>query len=90
MERKLIMKKVTAFVGSAHRKNTHKAVVQFLENLEALGDVECEIVTLSKYDLGICRGCRLCFERGEEYCPSKVLTVSSSQHPTTASRYQDL
>jgi multimeric flavodoxin WrbA len=71
MERKLIMKKVTAFVGSAHRKNTHKAVVQFLENLEALGDVECEIVTLSKYDLGICRGCRLCFERGEEYCPLK-------------------
>ncbi len=65
------MKKVTAFVGSAHKKNTHKAVVQFLNNLQALGDVEYEIVTLSDYKLGICRGCRLCFEKGEEFCPLK-------------------
>jgi len=65
------MKKVTAFVGSAHKKNTHKAVVQFLNSLQALGDVEYEIVTLSDYKLGICRGCRLCFEKGEEFCPLK-------------------
>ena len=65
------MKKVTAFVGSAHKKNTYKAVVQFLNNLQALGDVEYEIVTLSDYKLGICRGCRLCFEKGEEFCPLK-------------------
>jgi multimeric flavodoxin WrbA len=65
------MKKVTAFVGSAHKKNTHSAVVQFLNNLQALGDVEYEIVTLSDYRLGICRGCRLCFEKGEEFCPLK-------------------
>ena len=65
------MKKVTAFVGSAHKKNTHKAVVQFLNNLQALGDVEYEIVTLSDYKLGVCRGCRLCFEKGEEFCPLK-------------------
>ncbi len=65
------MKKVTAFVGSAHKRNTHNAVVQFLNNLQALGDVECEIVTLSDYKLGTCRGCRLCFEKGEEFCPFK-------------------
>jgi len=65
------MKKVTAFVGSAHKKNTHNAVVQFLNNLQALGDVECEIVTLSDYTLKACRGCRLCFEKGEEFCPLK-------------------
>jgi multimeric flavodoxin WrbA len=65
------MKKVTAFVGSAHRKNTHSAVVQFLNNLQALGDVEYEIVTLTDYKLGICRGCRLCFDKGEEFCPLK-------------------
>ena len=65
------MKRVTAFVGSAHKKNTHKAAVQFLNNLQALGDVEYEIVTLSDYRLGICRGCRLCFEKGEEFCPLK-------------------
>jgi multimeric flavodoxin WrbA len=65
------MKKVTAFVGSAHKKNTHSAVVQFMNNLQALGDVEYEIVTLTDYKLGICRGCRLCFEKGEEFCPLK-------------------
>jgi multimeric flavodoxin WrbA len=65
------MKKVTAFVGSAHKHNTHAAVVQFLNNLQALGDVQYEIVTLSDYRLGACRGCRLCFEKGEEFCPLK-------------------
>ena len=65
------MKKVIAFVGSAHKQNTHKAVVQFLNNLQALGDVEYEIITLSNYKLGACRGCRVCFEKGEEFCPLK-------------------
>jgi multimeric flavodoxin WrbA len=65
------MKKVTAFVGSARKKNTHHAVVQFLNNLQALGDVEYEIVTLSDYTLKACRGCCLCFEKGEEFCPLK-------------------
>lgn len=65
------MKRVTAFVGSAHKKNTHRAVVHFLNSLQALGDVECEIVTLSDYTLKPCRGCRVCFERGEELCPLK-------------------
>lgn len=65
------MKKVTAFVGSAHKKITHAAVRRFLDDLRTLGDVETEIVTLSDHRLGICRGCRLCFERGEEACPLK-------------------
>lgn len=65
------MKRVTAFVGSAHKKNTHEAVLQFLNNLQALGDIQYEIVTLSNYKLGTCRGCRLCFEKGEEFCPLK-------------------
>jgi multimeric flavodoxin WrbA len=65
------VKRITAFVGSAHKRNTHSAVVQFLNNLQALGDVEYEIVTLSDYTLKTCRGCRVCFERGEEFCPLK-------------------
>jgi len=65
------MKKVTAFVGSAHKRMTHSAVRQFLDDLQSLGDVESEIVTLSDYRLGTCRGCRLCFDKGEEACPLK-------------------
>jgi multimeric flavodoxin WrbA len=65
------MKRVTAFVGSARKKSTYNAVRQFLDNLQSRGDVECEIVALSDHRLGTCRGCKLCFEKGEEFCPLK-------------------
>jgi multimeric flavodoxin WrbA len=65
------MKKVTAFVGSGHKRLTHDAVRQFLDDLRSCGDVETELVTLSDYKIGTCRGCRLCFDRGEENCPLK-------------------
>ena len=65
------MKRVVAFVGSAHRRNTHNAVMQFLQNLQALGDVEYEIVTLHDYTLKACRGCEVCIWKGEEFCPLK-------------------
>ncbi len=65
------MKKVTAFVGSARKKHTHEAVAQFLRNLQSMGDIEYEIVTLSDYQIATCRGCKVCFEKGEEFCPLK-------------------
>ena len=65
------MKRVTAFVGSARKKSTYNAVRQFLDNLQSLGDVEYEIVVLSDHRLGTCRGCMMCFEKGEESCPLK-------------------
>jgi multimeric flavodoxin WrbA len=65
------MKKVTAFVGTARRQHTHYAVRQFLENLQSRGDVEHEIVALTDYRLELCRGCKICFGRGEEFCPLK-------------------
>jgi multimeric flavodoxin WrbA len=65
------MKKVTAIVGSARKKNTYKAVVQFMNNLQVMGDVEFEIARLSDYQLGICRGCQICFKKGEAFCPLK-------------------
>jgi len=65
------MKKVTAFVGTARKKHTYYAVRRFLDNLQALGDIECEIVALSDYKLEMCRGCKNCFRKGEEFCPLK-------------------
>jgi multimeric flavodoxin WrbA len=65
------MKKVVAFVGSARKKATYNATLQFLSNLQALGGVEYEIVALSDYRLETCRGCQLCFDKGEEFCPLK-------------------
>ena len=63
------MKKVTAFVGAARKKFTYDAVRQFLDSLKSQGDVETEIVRLSDYRLGTCRGCKVCFMKGEEFCP---------------------
>ena len=71
MQKSNAVKKVTAFVGTPSKKHTYNAVREFLERLEALGGVECEIVTLSDYNIGTCRGCKLCFEKGEEFCPLK-------------------
>jgi multimeric flavodoxin WrbA len=65
------VKKVTAFVGSARKKHTHDAVVEFLAHLQSTGDVEYEIVRLSDYRLEFCKGCKVCFSRGEEHCPLK-------------------
>jgi multimeric flavodoxin WrbA len=65
------MKKVTAFVGSARKMHTYDAVVQFLGNLQAMGDIETEIIRLSDYQLQVCRGCRACLRKGEERCPLK-------------------
>jgi multimeric flavodoxin WrbA len=66
------VKKVTAFVGSAHKGGaTYRAARRFLDNLESFGDVQGEIVVLSDYELGVCRGCKTCFDRGEQRCPFK-------------------
>ena len=65
------MKKITTFVGSARKGHTYDAVTQFLKNLQSLGDIEVEIVRLSDYRIGVCKGCQVCFSKGEEHCPLK-------------------
>lgn len=65
------MKKVTVFLGAATKMHTHAAVGRFLDELRSRGDVECETLVLSDFRLGTCRGCQLCFAKGEENCPLK-------------------
>ena len=63
-------KKVTVFVGSAHKRGaTWRAARVFLDGLERYGDVRGEIVVLSDFHLGVCRGCKACTNHGEERCP---------------------
>ena len=63
--------KVTAFVGNAQKRHTYNATEQFLKKIESFGDIEFEIVQLSDYHLETCKGCRLCIDKGEEFCPLK-------------------
>lgn len=64
------MKTVTAFVGSARKDGvTHRATRRLLDDLQSFGDVRSEVVFLSEHDVRLCRGCKACFIRGEEFCP---------------------
>jgi multimeric flavodoxin WrbA len=65
------MKKVTAFIGTQTKKATYRAVKEFEKNLKQYGEIDFEYVFLSDYHLEFCRGCKLCFDKGEEYCPLK-------------------
>lgn len=63
--------KVTAFVGSARKKHTYHATELFLKNLQSKGEIDYEIVPLHDYRIEICRGCKLCLDKGEEFCSLK-------------------
>jgi len=63
------MKRVAAFIGTQTRRHTYEAVQEFEKRLKELGDIEFEYVFLSDYNLEFCRGCKLCFDKGEEFCP---------------------
>lgn len=65
------MKKVTVFIGSPRKRATYQAVQEFEKNLKSYGSIDFEYVFLKDYHLENCRGCCLCFNKGEEYCPSK-------------------
>lgn len=61
--------KVTVFIGSERKKATYQAAAEFGKYLKTYGGVEIEYVFLCDYNIGFCRGCKLCFDKGEEYCP---------------------
>jgi multimeric flavodoxin WrbA len=63
--------KVTAFIGSGRKRHTYNASKKILQNLQSLGNVDYEIVRLIDYNLGTCKGCQLCLEKGEEFCSFK-------------------
>lgn len=64
------MMRVLAIIGSPRKHgNTYEAVQRVESELRALGQVEVEYLCLSDRDLKLCRGCRVCFGRGEDHCP---------------------
>ena len=65
------MKKITALIGSARKGGTYKAVQAFKSALKKHEAIDFEVVFLNDYDLKYCNGCKLCFDKGEEYCPLK-------------------
>lgn len=65
------MKKVIALIGSQRKKGTYGTALKFGEYLKFYGEIEFETIFLHDYNLGFCTGCKLCFDKGGEYCPLK-------------------
>ncbi len=65
------VKKIMALLGTEQRRTTYESVLEFEEQLKTLGEVDFEIVFLNDYRLEFCRGCKLCFDKGELFCPLK-------------------
>ena len=63
--------KILAIMGSPHKGNTFEKIKIIEEKLLKNEDVEFEIVNLMDIDLKPCRGCFLCFIKGDFCCPLK-------------------
>lgn len=67
-----LRKRVMILVGSPQKRGASaRAAEIFASRLEALGNVETEIIKLADYNIGVCRGCKVCVTHGEERCPLK-------------------
>lgn len=61
--------KILAIMGSPHKGNTLELTQRIEEHLKRLGEVNFEYLHLKDLDLKPCKGCFVCFLRGEEHCP---------------------
>lgn len=77
--------KVLVLVGSYRRNgNTDQITGLIKENLQKEAahqqtSLEIETIYLGQQDLKFCRGCRICYNRGEDHCPNKdnLLTIKA-------------
>ena len=58
-------------MGSPLKGNTYLAAKKIEEFMRSMGSVEFEYLMLKDANLSQCRGCFVCFLKGEEYCPCK-------------------
>jgi multimeric flavodoxin WrbA len=63
--------KILAIMGSPRKGNTYRAVRRIEEKMTGMGEVEFEYLWLKDAGLANCRGCTVCFLKGEQRCPLK-------------------
>jgi len=61
--------KILVINGAPRKRNTSAAIRVFTAYLDAKEDVACETINLSECRIESCRGCVVCFDKGEEFCP---------------------
>jgi multimeric flavodoxin WrbA len=76
-ETKEIVVKILALMSSYRKRGNTARIVEMIEvEMEALAarreePLEFEMLYLGHVEIEFCRGCRTCFDRGEEQCPLK-------------------
>jgi multimeric flavodoxin WrbA len=63
--------KILVIMGSPRKGNTFRACEEFREHLQKICPAEFEYVWLKDAHVVPCKGCFVCFPRGEEKCPSR-------------------
>jgi len=64
-------KKIVVLMGSPRKGNTFRACEEFREHLQKIYPAEFEYVWLKDVHIEPCKGCFVCFPKGEESCPSR-------------------
>lgn len=63
--------KILVLLGSPRKKDSYKVIKQIEDRMNQKGSVDFEYIQLSKLHIEECKGCELCFFKGEEHCPLK-------------------
>ena len=71
--------RILAIMGSPHKGNSLEFTQRIEEKLQQLGDVDFEYVHLKDVDLKPCKGCFMCFIKGEDRCPLKDARAEIAQ-----------
>jgi multimeric flavodoxin WrbA len=61
--------KILVIMGSPHKGNTYAAAKKIEEAMRQRSDMEFEYLMLAEANLSPCRGCFVCFLKGEGFCP---------------------
>lgn len=62
-----------AVINGSPRKNGNgsKFLKEIIALLETEVEVEVRLINLCENNIGMCRGCQLCYQKGEDFCPIK-------------------
>ena len=63
--------KIIAINGSPHKGNTSDKIMEIEQKLKKYNEVEFEIINLKDVNFKHCKGCFLCFIKGDDSCPIK-------------------
>ena len=63
--------KIAVVMGSPRKRDGHSIIRKIQAILEQHGEAELDMINCRDAELEECRGCDLCMQKGEQYCPIK-------------------